>query len=49
MQLDTTMQLAAIRHDELQRAATRRQATSASRRPRTRWGRHSHREQGVRS
>ena len=45
----TTMQLAAIRQDELLRAAaSRRRATSASRKPHTRWGR-AHREQGVRS
>ena len=44
----TTMQLAAIRQDELLRAATRRRATSASRKLRPRWGR-AHREQGARS
>ena len=49
MHLDTTMQLAAIRQDELLRASTRRHATAASRRSRTRWARRNHREQGVRS
>jgi hypothetical protein len=49
MQPDTTMQLAAIRQDELLQTATRRHTTSSHHRPRTRWGRRAHREQGVRS
>ncbi len=51
MHLDTTMQLAAIRHDELQQAGARRRPTSTStaRRSRTRWARRTIREQGVRS
>jgi hypothetical protein len=49
MQPDTTMQLAAIRQGELLQTATRRRTTSAHYRPRTRWGRRAHREQGVRS
>ncbi len=41
MHLDTTMQLAAIRHDELQSAAARRRVPSTDRRPRlrSRWAR----------
>jgi hypothetical protein len=49
MQPDTTMQLATIRQDELLQTATRRRATSADDRPRTRWGRRAHRGQGARS
>jgi hypothetical protein len=49
MYLDTTMQLAAIRHDELQQAGARRRPTSTARRARTRWARRATREQGVRS
>jgi hypothetical protein len=49
MHLDTTMQLAAIRHDELQQAGGRRRPTSTARRSRTRRARRSTREQGVRS
>jgi len=49
MHLDTTMRLAAIRQDELRQTATYHRATSTARRPRTRWGRRTIREQGVRS
>jgi hypothetical protein len=49
MHLDTTMQLAAIRHDELQQAAARRSARSTGRRSRTRWASRTIREQGARS
>lgn len=49
MHLDTAMQLAAIRQDELRQTATHHRAASTARRPRTRWGRRTNREQGVRS
>jgi hypothetical protein len=49
MHLDTTIRLASIRQDELRHAASHHRATTTARRPRTRWGRRTHREQGARS
>jgi hypothetical protein len=49
MHLDTTMQLAMIRHGELQQAGARRRPTSTALRSRTRRARRTIREQGVRS